>query len=95
MASHRASIKGEEMCLDNETTYHKRILAFKAAVREGPYYICNVCNRCLYKKTVKSFKAIKYGIEFTDLFTMIPSFDTHYYICITCDKHLLKKQRPC
>ena len=26
---------------------------------------------------------------------MVPSFDTNYYICITCDKHLLKKQRPC
>ena len=26
---------------------------------------------------------------------MIPSFDSQYYICITCDKHILKKQTPC
>lgn len=28
------------------TTFHKK-------VREGPYYICSVCNRILYRKTVQ------------------------------------------
>ena len=32
-----------------------RVTAFKNSVKEGPYYICVVCNRCLYKKTVKNF----------------------------------------
>ena len=63
-ANHRASMTGEEMCFDNETAYFKRISAFKAAVREGPYYICNVCNRCLYKKTVKAFNATLRGLIF-------------------------------
>ena len=28
------------------------IASFQKAVREGPYYICSVCNRTLYRKTV-------------------------------------------
>ena len=68
------------MCSDNKMIYQKRISVFKVAVREGPYYICNVCNRCLYKKTVKSFEANKYGEEFTNLFTIVKSFDSQYYM---------------
>ena len=36
------------------TTFHKK-------VREGPYYICSVCNRILYRKTVQEVKKNMYG----------------------------------
>ena len=29
-----------------------KITAFQSKIREGPYYICSVCNRVLYRKTV-------------------------------------------
>jgi len=69
-----------------------RISAFKAAV--GPYYICVVCNRCLYKRTVKLFNESKYELEI-NLFTPVLSFDSIYYICCTCDRHLSEKEIPC
>ena len=31
------------------------IKEFKEKIREGPYYVCCVCNRMLYKKSVKNF----------------------------------------
>ena len=29
-----------------------KITHFQTKIREGPYYICSVCNRTLYRKTV-------------------------------------------
>ena len=29
-----------------------KITPFQTKIREGPYYICSVCNRTLYRKTV-------------------------------------------
>ena len=34
---------------------------FKTQIKEGFHYICVVCNRCLYKKSVISYKAENYG----------------------------------
>ena len=36
------------------------IKEFKDRIREGPYYICCVCNRMLYKKSVINFISTKY-----------------------------------
>ena len=33
-----------------------KITAFQSKIREGPYYICSVCNRVLYRKTVIQLK---------------------------------------
>ena len=38
------------------TTLHKK-------VREGPYYICSVCNRILYRKTVQEVRKNMYGFQ--------------------------------
>ena len=32
------------------------IKQFNITIRDGPYYICVVCNRLLYRKTVVEFK---------------------------------------
>lgn len=68
------------------TTFHKK-------VRESPYYICSVCNRILYRKTVQEVKKNMYG--FQHLFTGKKSFDDKEYICKTCKSKLLKGQVPC
>ena len=36
-----------------------KITAFQSKIREGPYYICSVCNRTLYRKTVIQLKKNK------------------------------------
>ena len=69
------------------------IASFQKAVREGPYYICSVCNRILYRKTVTELKKSKYTIQ--HLFTGKKSFDKKEYICKTCSSKLSKGQIPC
>ena len=40
VANHKKKVKNAKSDVGNET----RIDAFKTAIREGPYYICVVCN---------------------------------------------------
>jgi len=37
----------------------------------------------------------EYELEFSNWYTIMQSFDSSYYICFTCDRHLSKKQMPC
>lgn len=39
------------------------ITSFQNKIREGPHYICSVCNRILYRKTVTALKKDKYSIQ--------------------------------
>ena len=39
-----------------------RINQFKLNIRQGPYFLCVVCNRSLYNRSVKLFKIEKYEI---------------------------------
>jgi len=63
---------------------------FQSKIREGPYFICSVCNRLLYRKTVILVQESKYNIQ--HLFTGKKSFDEKEYICKTCHSKLLKHQ---
>ena len=46
-------------CSDN-VNLDQCISKFLSKIREGPYYICSVCNRLLYKKSVKLLEKKKY-----------------------------------
>ena len=65
---------------------------FKKQVKAGPFYICCVCNRTLYKKSVIILQANKYSSK--DYFMIQNSFDGKEYICKTCHAKLLKGQLP-
>ena len=67
---------------------------FNRKIREGPFYTCTVCNRLLYKRTVKWFVQVKYT-SLPELFTGVKSYDGNEYICITCDKNVIKGKIPC
>ena len=64
-------------------------------IKEGPYYICVVCNRCLYKKSVISFKIENYGDGNAVSFSLVMSYDGHSYICRTCGKTMKNNCIPC
>ena len=70
------------------------IQQFNVAVRDGPYYICNVCNRLLYRKSVIELKTEKYSSKLC-LFTNVLSFDENVYICHTCHRSIKKNKTPC
>ena len=78
-----------------ELQYLSRIICFKKAIKDGPFYVCVVCNRCLYRKTVIKFNGSKYDASHSYLYTGVQSFDSNNYICLTCDRYLKKNEIPC
>ena len=69
------------------------ITIFKHKIREGPYYICSVCNRILYRKSVLILLKSKYNSQ--HFFTNTKSFDGKEYICKTCHSKVSKGNLPC
>ena len=69
---------------------------FKLEVRNGPFFICVICNRCLYKRSVKIFHSHNYNMPAIDIFYVahIKSFNEEF-ICLTCNKKLNKREVPC
>ena len=66
---------------------------FKKKIREGPYFICTVCNRILYKKSLITFVNKKY--PFQKYFNIQQSFDRKHYICRICHSKIIKGELPC
>ena len=61
----------------------------------GPFYVCVICNRCLYFSNVIKFDLEKYDGEFANrLNTNVTSFDGNNYICKTCVSHTRKLKVP-
>lgn len=69
-------------CDSKNITLDSCIQQFKKEIREGPYYVCCVCNRALYRKSV--LKLIPNSYPCQDIFSIQTSFDGKQYICKTC-----------
>ena len=70
------------------------ISKFQSRIKEGPY-ICSVCNRLLYRKSVKLLEKKKYSSVPKTVFTDTASFDNKKYICTTCHSKVIKGKIPC
>ena len=57
---------------------------FNRSRRDGPYYICVVCNRLLYRKSVIELKREKYNSNLLCLLTSVASINGNVFICYTC-----------
>ena len=66
--------------------------SFQNKIDQGPCYICVVCNRTFYKKSVTIFKSSENNFG-KHLATNVLSYDSKKYICVTCKKkrYLLKR----
>ena len=72
------------------------ISQFCQKIKEGPYYVCTVCNRMLYRKSVLIFNTQKYvNCNIQNIFTEKLSFDNKEYICKTCHCKVIKGKVPC
>ena len=72
------------------------IKKFREEITKGPYFICVVCNRCLYRKSVLIFNETKYDLNVESFcYEKVNSYDGCQYICKTCDTKLKKKKIPC
>ena len=74
--------------------YLNKLKIFFQQLREGPYFICAVCHRCLYKRSVRLFEHEKYILT-AELYCLMKSFDEKNYIGHTCHKHLSRNDMPC
>ena len=70
------------------------VALFKSEIFDGPFYICDVCNKSLYKRSVIHLSLENYNISY-EIFTSVLSYDGRAYICIPCYKKLLKDLVPC
>ena len=66
---------------------------FRNKIREGPCYICCVCNRLLYRRSVIIFCKSKYLC--INFFSVQSSFDGKEYICKTCHLKVKDGKLPC
>ena len=70
------------------------VKTFKDQIKEGPFYICVVCNRSLYRRSVILFKENCYSIDIPNFFSEFKSYDGFCYICLTCSKKIKKGDIP-
>ena len=68
---------------------------YKELINSEQYYICVICNRNLYKKSVVLFHRDKYSVISDDVFRHVTSLDGKSYICKTCGKKLKQNCIPC
>lgn len=66
---------------------------FKKKIKEGSYYICCVCYRTLYRKSI--IKVITSSYSSQDIFKIQSSFDGREYICKTCYSSAVQGRLPC
>ena len=70
------------------------ISTFKTKITDGPFFVCSVCQRLLYRKSVVLLQKDQYD-GMANLFTNIQSFDQKEYICKTCHSKVSKGITPC
>ena len=85
--------KNPEPKKENRKNMHKKnkkclnkVKKFSQQIRQGPYFICTVRHRCLFKRSVKLLEHEKYQILTADLYCPVRLFDEKIYICGTCQK---------
>ena len=71
-----------------------KITRFKKLIIDGPFYICIVCNRSLYKRSVIQFHEDQFEHLISDMYTSAVSFDEEKYICKTCARKIRAKHVP-
>ena len=71
------------------------IRKFRDRIQEGPYVICLICNRMLYKISVKIYRPEKYPCVIQNIVTGVTSYDNKRYICHTCHNKAIKGNVPC
>ena len=67
-----------------------KVTLFKKLIREGPYFICVICNRCLYKRSIVRFDFTSNSSLVKELEHLVSSYDGRLYICRTCHNKVKK-----
>ena len=73
----------------------KQVNLFKKLIREGPYLIRVISNRCLYKRYIVRFDFNSYSSLVKELVHLVSSYDGRLYICRNCHNKVKKNNVPC
>ena len=57
-----------------------KVQKFHQRIRQGPYYICIVCHRCLFRHSVRVFNDQKYNILTSELHDPVSFFNGKIYV---------------
>ena len=71
------------------------IKRFRDSIKAGPYFVCVICNRMLYRVSVTKCRTEKYPTVIQHIFTDVKSYDNTKYICHTCHVKAMKRKVPC
>ena len=71
-----------------ESSFDRKVSNFKLLIKNGPIFICVICNRFLYRTSVTCFNIEKHKLDDENIILMVKSYEDNYYICTTCDKAL-------
>ena len=80
---HEETKKTDRICKRVKKAFHSKNSVFKKLINSGPYYICVVCNRCLYRRSVFTFKRNKFSAFSNKMFSIVLPFGGNFYIFMT------------
>ena len=69
-----------------KTSFDKSVSKFKTLIKSGPVFVCVVCNRCHYQKSVIFLKMRRYNVDEDSIF-MVMSYDVIIIFVIRVIKH--------
>lgn len=76
-------------------TVDTSIKGFRQQIFEGPSYVCVICGRCLYKKSVVVFDPLKCSEIGNKIYKNIQIENGLLYICNTCKQKVKNGKVPC
>ena len=81
-----STTQGSMLREDNFATSEnlKQVTLFKKLIREEPYFICVIGNRCLYNRSIVTFDFNSYSSLVKELVHLVSSYDGHLHISRTC-----------
>ena len=88
--------KGQKHLLEKnqKQIFGNKIVLFKKLVQEGPYYICVVCNRCFYRRSVILYSQEKVRLLDENSLNFVEPHKGHSYIFKTCSTKIRKGHTP-
>ena len=86
--------RGKTLKEERLSSFDRKVSNFKLLIKNGQFFVCVICNRCLYRISIICFNIEKYSVDENIIF-MLTSYDDNYYISTTCDKALRKNSVPC
>ena len=94
---YRRKLNNMDHCKQTKKSYlslDQNIQQFKSNINNGPYFICVICNKMLYKVSVQQFMEGKYSDVTKNIAHKDKSYENKLNICHTCHLKLKRRKIP-